>query len=269
MNRTILLSIFIAIISSGCATRALDQEEAKEYASLDVEEFVKERFIKKKGVLSSINAGLEKLSDGLYTVSDKASRARADQSRRERDFEKQTTGLQKDGKSVIYNAYYTSMNVDQLFRPIQEMTFYCKAQGGKLKAKSLYRNNFVKTAFTNPGDAFEAAMNTTYSGTIAVGMGPVAIAHSMNDFKREIAEEEAYKTARYNARVDRKGAEGGYMRAANAGSYGRFDCENSTADALWTVAIIPFHFRSQEPNNGLSTHKLKILIVPEKKEHMN
>jgi len=266
MNRTILLLLGVFAINylSGCATKALNQEEAEEYASLDVEEFVKERFIKKKGVLSAINSGLESLSDGLYKISSDESRARADISRREREFEKQYTGLQQDGKSVIYNANYTSMNVDQLFRPIQEMTFYCKAQGGKLVSKQLYKNNFVESAFANPRDAFEDAMNTTYTGAIAVGVGPVTIAHSMNDFKNIFAEEEANRVARYNASVDRKGAVSGFMRAANAGSYGRFSCESNNSDVLWAVGIIPFHFTSQEPNNGLSTHRLKILIVPEK-----
>jgi hypothetical protein len=254
----------VTLILTGCATSALDKDEAKKYASLEVDQFVKERFIEKESVLGALNSGASKFSKMLDGGRDAYHQQQAEAHRNAYEYEKKMTGLQDDGISVIYNAYYNDMNNDQLYRPKTELEYFCNAQKGSFRAEQIYNKNFVSAAFKNPSDAFEEAMKTSYSGAVTVGLGPVAITHSMNDFKSTIAQSEAEQVVRYNEKADRKGAELGYMDAANAGSFGRFICENISQDMQWHVTIVPFTFRSKDPSNGMSTHKMKILIIPEK-----
>ena len=169
-----------------------------------------------------------------------------------------------DGKSVIFVAAYTDMNYRQLARPRVEIENFCRAAGGGFKALYLEKGDFIASAFQNPRTAFNDAMRRSYDGSVTLSAGVVSITQSMNSMKPLIAQAEAEQVAAMNHALDRKGAEGGYFAAANNGAFGKFACIAANGNTLWRTTVLPFSYSYRNPENQLTAHQIRIIMIPEK-----
>lgn len=265
MKNKILLPVVASLGMTGCATSTLDQSGAEKYVNYEIYAFVKERFVEEEtSILDSVLSGANKMSQLLNGGRSKAAQARADANQAKYENDQKTTGVLPDGKSVIYKAYFNDMNNEQLYRPKKELQLFCKAIGGRFKTSSNYKKNFVSSAFENPSQVFYNTLNENFNGEVTYGLGGVKITQRLNDLKPLVAEARAEQAEWENVRLDRKGAELGYMDAANAGSFGSFYCLSIDKETLWSSTILPFSFRSKDPANNLTAHLLKVIIIPEK-----
>ncbi len=197
-------------------------------------------------------------------VRDPNTQAQVDAQRAARAYDRSTTGLMSDGKSVIFVAAYTEMNNRQLARPRVEIENYCRAAGGAFKALYLEKGNFVASAFQNPHTAFNDAMRRNYDGSLTMSVGFASVTHSMNSMKPLIAQAEAEQVATTNHALDRRGAEQGYLAAANSGAFGTFACIAANGNMLWKTTVLPFSYSYRDPQNQLTSHQLKIIMIPDK-----
>lgn len=266
MKKHYYFIILSSLITAGCATSTMSINDTKQFKNNDIYSFLKSRFVdSQKSSLSTLSNGVDYLSKALDGLRPPSTQDSVDMQRASDDYERKTTGLMSDGKSVIFNSYYTQYNNTQLNRPRVEIENYCSIIDGKFN--TIYQDNsdFISSIFVNPHIAFNDAMQRNYSGTITINHGFTSETHDLNYYKPLIAAAEAEQVQYINQRYDQKGAEIGYLNAASKGAFGTYSCsEKNSNKTLWTVQIIPFSFEAKNPENQLTAHKLKILIIPAK-----
>lgn len=258
--------ILLSLITAGCATSTMSMNDTKQFKNDDICSFLKSRFVdSQKSSLSTLSNGVDYLSKALDGLRPQSTQESVDMQRATEDYERKTTGLMSDGKSVIFNSFYTQYNNTQLSRPRVEVENYCSVIDGKFNTLYQDNANFISSVFVDPHIAFNDAMKRNYSGTITINHGFTSVTHDLNYYKPLVAAAEVEQVQYINQRYDQKGAEIGYLNAAAKGAFGTYSCtEKNSNKTLWTIQIIPFSFEAKNPDNQLTAHKLKILIIPEK-----
>jgi hypothetical protein len=251
----VLVAVSLVIIQ-GCATSTLTKEEAAEYAHLDIRQFIKKRFVEAEKIFLQNDTFVSldrKMQDirGYPTQEDLYS-----------EYDRRLSGLQADGKSAIYRAFFTQMDHRQLLRPRTEVEFFCAASGGAFHLRNLYTDNFISMVFRDPLEAYQDAFKKTY--LVTHRFRSLSITEPADDqLKHQIASYAAEGVLIQNRILDKDGAEKGYLEAANRGAFGVMECTYPEASReKWVVIIRPVAFEAKDPRNQLTAHLLRILIQP-------
>jgi hypothetical protein len=217
------------LLVPGCASmgHSLDREHAREYASLGVAEFVKARFADQQ------KSPLDRLTQKTLGVSTTPAFAPDVPG---------PVGLREDGRSVAYNASFTSMNMLQLTRPRRDLESYCAAQSGVLSVDASARGNYVR-------DHFEEGTRRR-----------MLTARPPSEHGRHVHIGPKNGQPQYPG-FDRADGESAYQRAAQSGSFGRFSC-TAQSGKRWTVDVLPVAYMANDPYNSLIPHELLLLIDP-------
>ena len=261
-----IFALFAVFLMTGCATSTLSSSDASKFANYEMPKFFQERFIEeeKTPIWDSIGSATDSMTKWQDGYRPKYEQATIDHNRAVAEFDKKTTGLMPDGKTIIYKSAYTVTNNAQLYRPSREANIYCKATGKRLKVISANTANFPSRFYSSPSQAFAEAMAKTYNGSVSTNLGGVTVTNDLNNYKTTLAQYDADLVNRQNAMYDRDGAIKGYQEAAEKKVFGVYECTGGDGSKKdWRVSILPFSFEPRDPKNQLIPHFLKILIVPE------
>jgi hypothetical protein len=216
-------------LSSACSffgVHPFDQGKAKEYAHLDVQQFVKQRFVDEQRTF------LDDMSDHIPSTSSQPSAS---------DIIGKP-GLREDGRSVVYDAAFTSVNYDQLVRPRRELELYCGAQSGTFSTLEAPASNYVRDHFQEGASKRLTFARPPSADSKHVHIGPKNGGSTAPGF-------------------DEAGGVAGFARAQQRGSFGRFACVSSKQQ--WVVDVTPYGYLANDPYDSLSAHKMTLLVSPQ------
>jgi hypothetical protein len=227
----------------------MSQESMDELTDLSIQEFVKARFADTEtndAIQGMASAGAEvDVFLGKKTEEEAAA-----------DVQKVAPQVRADG-SVIYHAFYTDMNQDQVLRPSLELRRFCRSQRGTMHAEENRSNEL--SAIYRARDVADAVgcIDAAYR-THPEWMSPKQLASGC---QQNLAESRRTE----DGTNDRSGAETGYGHAARTGAFGRFVCTQppGAQRQSWAVLVGAVAFAPRE-QGSLMGHDLTLLIAPER-----
>ena len=230
MKRSLIhLTAVLLSLCSACAVFGIhpfDQSKANEYAHLDVQQFVKKRFVDEQRTF------LDDVGDRMSMLS--SQRSSPDLIGK--------PGLREDGRTVVYEAAFTAVNYGQLVRPRRELELYCGALSGTFSTLEASPGNFVREHFQEGANKRLTIASPPDPRSRHVHIGPKGGQSSGPGF-------------------DRDGGEAGYARAQRNGAFGRFAC--TARGQQWVVEVRPFGYLANDPYDSLSAHRMTLLVAPE------
>lgn len=257
MKKCFLAVVFPLVLSS-CATPTMSLSDTQKYKDLDIYTFLKVRFVDTENnqFFDKVDSGLDSITSALEPISSEASREKQAKIKQKEDYEKRTTGLMEDGKTVIFEAAFTEMNDKQLYRPKTEIQNYCITEGGELQTLYKNNNNFVVMALKSPQSIYQEFMSSN------VSVFPGDINSGLNIYSRSMVAAAATEQYEYNIKHYNSGDARAYGQAADRGEFGTFQCVNiSTKQPMWNVIISPFTYT---PTGKDYSATLKIIMLPSK-----
>ncbi len=163
-----------------------------------------------------------------------------------------------DNKSVIWRAFFTTMNSRYLYMPRDDIKHYCMAQQGRLALSTPFKEAF-DGLYYNPTEVYfkTLASNLPKEITVSTFIPGMSATYEVN--KHEVAVANAI-TAHFS---NNSALSLTYQDAIKAGAFGCFDCvSNKTSTSMWRVIIRPIAFKPENQHNKFETNILYLLISP-------
>ena len=222
------------IFGAACLiTGAVQALPVNQYQGYTLNGFVKARYT---GFYSMPHRGVNLMSNNRHTQS--------------LNYYYQEGKPMSDG-SYVYFAPFNASNVQLIERPRRELGYFCRMNGGSLKAIAYYTKNIVQQAYVDPVKTYLAVKSKLnalqYSTT--EGANRVKLPLTPNAIEAAVRDEGA-RAQQANQFHDIQGSLAGYTAAVRAGAFGKFTCvADTTGQQLWNVSIIPMLYKPAHSDN--------------------
>jgi hypothetical protein len=175
------------------------------------------------------------------------------------DINDYTEKLLSDGKSVIYRAFFTTMNDRFLYVPRNDIRSFCEAQQGRLTLQQTFSHS-LNGLYQNPTTVFFETLNSNLPQEISVStnFAGMTITNTYAVDRQQMAAVSAFAASIGNTSPLPQT----YVDAVKNGAFGYFRCIHNQ-HPIWNIIIKPIAFKPEERNNNIfSTNTLYLLISP-------
>lgn len=230
--------IFLALCLSSCETVMTPSEVNRQYSTVNIQEFIKDRYV------------THTLSNSMH---DNGGRYAG----------QYTARLLSDGVSVIYAAYFTPDNSKLLYKPARELQSFCEAKKGKFYIVKRYDDNFLGLK-ENPTDEYFNRLNTNLLSIINIVKINTVIFGPVSTTVASSTQMILLSSDFQNEPVNSSGVSQVYQAAIANNAFGLYKCVDQSNQVLWGVNVKPVGYMPARNSGEVMSHVsgLYLLITP-------